>query len=88
MTSQEISKLSDQDFKTLQNNITNEFEIRKQKVIDKLRIGSEVLINHNKCRGIVYVINKINKKTIAVYEKGKPMFLSYKVVDLSLIEAI
>jgi len=86
MTSQEISKLSDQDLKTLQNNISNELKVRSRRILYKLRIGSEISINHNKCRGIVYVIMKINNKTISVHEKDKP-FISYNV-STSLIEVI
>jgi hypothetical protein len=86
MTSQEISKLSDQDLKTLQNNVSNELKVRSGNRISKLRIGSEVSINHNKCRGIVYVIMKINNKTISVHEKDKP-FISYNVSP-GLIEVI
>lgn len=87
MTTQEISKLSDYNLKALQNNVSNELKVRSMKVISKLRIGNEVLINHNKCRGIVYIIKKINKKTIAVHEKDKPFF-SYKVVALNLVVVI
>jgi hypothetical protein len=86
MISQEISKLSDQDLKTLQNNVSNELKVRSGNRISKLRIGSEVSINHNKCRGIVYVIMKINNKTISVHEKDKP-FISYNVSP-GLIEVI
>lgn len=86
MTSQEISKLSDYDLKALQNNVSNEWKVRSMKVLSKLRIGSEVSINHNKCRGIVYVIKKINNKTISVNEKDKP-FVSYKV-SIGLVEVI
>ena len=86
MTSQEISKLSDYDLKALQNTVSNELKVRSRRILSKLRIGNEVSINHNKCRGLVYVIKKINNKTISVHEKDKP-FTSYKV-STGLIEVI
>ena len=62
-TNSELRKLSIEDLRELQTRIKY---IIQDKVIEDhqdIRIGSKVRINHRKCIGKEYIVEKINRKT-------------------------
>ena len=83
-TNSELRKLSIEDLRELQTRIKY---IIQDKVIEDhqdIRIGSKVRINHRKCIGKEYIVEKINRKTyILRNENGGKVKAS-----LGLIEAI
>ena len=83
-THSELRKLSIEDLRELQTRIKY---IIQDKVIEDhqdIRVGSWVKINHKKCIGKKYIVEKINRKTyILRNENGGKVKAS-----LGLIEAI
>ena len=83
-TNSELRKLSIEDLRELQTRIKY---IIQDKVIEDhqdIRVGSWVKINHRKCIGKKYIVEKINRKTyILRNENGGKVKAS-----LGLIEAI
>ena len=83
-TNSKLRKLSIEDLRELQTRIKY---IIQDKVIEDhqdIRIGSKVRINHRKCIGKEYIVEKINRKTyILRNENGGKVKAS-----LGLIEAI
>ena len=83
-TNSELRKLSIEDLRELQTRIRY---IIQDKVIEDhqdIRVGSWVKINHKKCIGKKYIVEKINRKTyILRNENGGKVKAS-----LGLIEAI
>ena len=82
-TNSELRKLSIEDLRELQTRIKY---IIQDKVIEDhqdIRVGSWVKINHKKCIGKKYIVEKINRKTyILADRKGARIKAS-----LGLIEA-
>ena len=83
-TNSELRKLSIEDLRELQTRIKY---IIQDKVIEDhqdIRVGSWVKINHKKCIGKKYIVEKINRKTYILGDgKGARIKSS-----LGLIEAI
>ena len=70
MTSAQLRKLTDAELKTLKSMIAIEMGSRVNNFASALVEGQKVKINHNKTRGRVYVISKINRKKCIVVEQG------------------
>ena len=82
-TNSELRKLSIEDLRELQTRIKY---IIQDKVIEDhqdIRVGSWVKINHKKCIGKKYIVEKINKKTYILGD-GKGARIK---ASLGLIEA-
>ena len=83
-TNSELRKLNLEELRDLQLRLK---VVIQDKLIDShqdIRVGSKVKINHRKCRGLEYTIEKINRKTyILKDENGFPVKAS-----LGLVEAI
>ena len=82
-TNSELRKLSIEDLRELQNRIKY---IIQDKVIEDhqdIRVGSWVKINHRKCIGKKYIVEKINRKTYILGD-GKGARIK---ASLGLIEA-
>ena len=83
-TNSELRKLSIEDLRELQTRIKY---IIQDKVIEDhqdIRVGSWVKINHRKCIGKKYIVEKINRKTYILGD-GKGARIK---ASLGLIEAI
>ena len=83
-TNSELRKLSIEDLRELQTRIKY---IIQDKVIEDhqdIRVGSWVKINHKKCIGKKYIVEKINRKTYILGD-GKGARIK---ASLGLIEAI
>jgi hypothetical protein len=70
MTAAQLRKLTDTELKTLKSLLTIELGKRVNNLANSLVEGQKVKINHNKTRGKVYVISKINRKKCIVVEQG------------------
>ena len=82
-TNSELRKLSIEDLRELQTRIKY---IIQDKVIEDhqdIRVGSWVKINHRKCIGKKYIVEKINRKTYILAD-GKGARIK---ASLGLIEA-
>lgn len=82
-TNSELRKLSIEDLRELQTRIKY---IIQDKVIEDhqdIRVGSWVKINHKKCIGKKYIVEKINRKTYILGD-GKGARIK---ASLGLIEA-
>ena len=82
-TNSELRKLSIEDLRELQTRIKY---IIQDKVIEDhqdIRVGSWVKINHRKCIGKKYIVEKINRKTYILGD-GKGVRIK---ASLGLIEA-
>ena len=82
-TNSELRKLSIEDLRELQTRIKY---IIQDKVIEDhqdIRVGSWVKINHRKCIGKKYIVDKINRKTYILGD-GKGARIK---ASLGLIEA-
>lgn len=82
-TNSELRKLSIEDLRELQTRIKY---IIQDKVIEDhqdIRVGSWVKINHRKCIGKKYIVEKINRKTYILGD-GKGARIK---ASLGLIEA-
>ena len=82
-TNSELRKLSIEDLRELQTRIKY---IIQDKVIEDhqdIRVGSKVRINHRKCIGKKYIVEKINRKTYILGD-GKGARIK---ASLGLIEA-
>ena len=82
-TNSELRKLSIEDLRELQTRI---MYIIQDKVIEDhqdIRVGSWVKINHKKCIGKKYIVEKINRKTYILGD-GKGARIK---ASLGLIEA-
>lgn len=84
MTAAQLRKLTDTELKTLKSMIMIEMGKRVNNFASALIEGQKVKINHNKTRGKVYVISKINRKKAIVIEQGGNMKYT---VPFSLLEA-
>ena len=86
-TNSELRKLSIEDLRELQTRIKY---IIQDKVIEDhqdIRVGSKVRINHRKCIGKEYIVEKINRKTY-ILRDNKDEFSPKVKASLGLIEAI
>lgn len=86
-TNSELRKLSIEDLRELQTRIKY---IIQDKVIEDhqdIRVGSWVKINHKKCIGKKYIVEKINRKTY-ILRNSKDEFSPKVKASLGLIEAI
>ena len=86
-TNSELRKLSIEDLRELQTRIKY---IIQDKVIEDhqdIRVGSKVRINHRKCIGKEYIVEKINRKTY-ILRNSKDEFSPRVKASLGLIEAI
>ena len=82
-TNSELRKLNIEDLRELQTRIKY---IIQDKVIEDhqdIRVGSKVRINHRKCIGKEYIVEKINRKTYILGD-GKGARIK---ASLGLIEA-
>ena len=83
-TNSELRKLSIEDLRELQTKIKYVIQDKLIESHEDIRVGSKVRINHRKCIGKEYIVEKINRKTyILRNENGGKVKAS-----LGLIEAI
>ena len=83
-THSELRKLSIKDLRELQTRIKYVINDKVVESHEDIRVGSKVRINHRKCIGKEYIVEKINRKTyILRNENGGKVKAS-----LGLIEAI
>ena len=82
-TNSELRKLSIEDLRELQTRIKYIIQDKLIESHEDIRVGSKVRINHRKCIGKEYIVEKINRKTyILRNENGGKVKAS-----LGLIEA-
>jgi hypothetical protein len=84
MTAAQLRKLTDTELKTLKSMIMIELGNRVNNFASALVEGQKVKVNHNKTRGRIYVISKINRKKCIVVEQGGNIKYT---VPFSLLEA-
>ena len=84
MTASQLRKLTESELKTLKSMIMIELGNRVNNFASALVEGQKVKVNHNKTRGRIYVISKINRKKCIVVEQGGNIKYT---VPFSLLEA-
>jgi hypothetical protein len=84
MTASQLRKLTEDQLKTLKSMIMIELGNRVNNFASALVEGQKVKVNHNKTRGRIYVISKINRKKCIVVEQGGNIKYT---VPFSLLEA-
>ena len=87
MTAAQLRGFTESELKNLKAMITIELGKRVNNFANTLVEGQKVKINHNKTRGKVYIISKINRKKCIVVEQGGNDRMKYTVA-FSLLEAI
>jgi len=81
----ELQELCLSDLERLQGQVNALIQGKQVIALGKIKIGDKVRINHRKCRGLEYTVEKINRKTYIL----KNLIDGYKVkASLGLIEAI
>lgn len=83
-THSELRKLSIEDLRELQTRIKYVINDKVVESHEDIRVGSKVRINHRKCIGKEYIVEKINRKTYILGD-GKGARIK---ASLGLIEAI
>ena len=83
----ELNKLSVSNLRELQAKIKRVIEEKLIESHEDIRVGSKVRINHRKCIGKEYIVEKINRKTY-ILRDNKNEFSPKVKASLGLIEAI
>ena len=83
----ELNKLSVSNLRELQAKIKRVIEEKLIESHEDIRVGSKVRINHRKCIGKEYIVEKINRKTY-ILRDSKDEFSPRVKASLGLIEAI
>ena len=83
----ELNKLSVSTLRELQAKIKRVIEEKLIESHEDIRVGSKVRINHRKCIGKEYIVEKINRKTY-ILRDNKNEFSPKVKASLGLIEAI
>ena len=83
----ELNKLSVSNLRELQAKIKRVIEDKLIEDHQDIRVGSWVKINHRKCIGKKYIVEKINRKTY-ILRDNKDEFSPKVKASLGLIEAI
>ena len=83
----ELNKLSVSNLRELQAKIKRVIEEKLIESHEDIRVGSKVRINHRKCIGKEYIVEKINRKTY-ILRNSKDEFSPKVKASLGLIEAI
>ena len=83
----ELNKLSVSNLRELQAKIKRVIEEKLIESHEDIRVGSKVRINHRKCIGKEYIVEKINRKTY-ILRNNKDEFSPKVKASLGLIEAI
>ena len=83
----ELNKLSVSNLRELQAKIKRVIEDKLIEDHQDIRVGSWVKINHRKCIGKEYIVEKINRKTY-ILRDNKDEFSPKVKASLGLIEAI
>ncbi len=86
-THSELRKLSIEDLRELQTRIKYVINDKVVESHEDIRVGSKVRINHRKCIGKEYIVEKINRKTY-ILRNSKDEFSPRVKASLGLIEAI
>ena len=86
-TNSELRKLSIEDLRELQTRIKYVINDKVVESHEDIRVGSKVRINHRKCIGKEYIVEKINRKTY-ILRNNKDEFSPRVKASLGLIEAI
>ena len=86
-THSELRKLSIEDLRELQTRIKYVINDKVVESHEDIRVGSKVRINHRKCIGKEYIVEKINRKTY-ILRDSKDEFSPKVKASLGLIEAI
>ena len=82
----ELNKLSVSNLRELQAKIKRVIEEKLIESHEDIRVGSKVRINHRKCIGKEYIVEKINRKTY-ILRDSKDEFSPRVKASLGLIEA-
>ena len=85
-THSELRKLSIEDLRELQTRIKYVINDKVVESHEDIRVGSKVRINHRKCIGKEYIVEKINRKTY-ILRNSKDEFSPRVKASLGLIEA-
>ncbi len=81
----ELQELNLEELTQLKGQVNALIQGKQVIALGKIKIGDKVRINHRKCRGLEYTVEKINRKTYIL----KNLIDGYKVkASLGLIEAI
>ena len=83
----ELRKLSIEELRGLQAQIKYVIQDKLIESHEDIRVGSKVRINHRKCIGKEYIVEKINRKTY-ILRNNKDEFSPRVKASLGLIEAI
>tara|TARA_B100000614_G_scaffold229491_1_gene221919 strand:+ start:133 stop:399 length:267 start_codon:yes stop_codon:yes gene_type:complete len=83
----ELKRLSIDELRGLQAQIKYVIQDKLIESHEDIRVGSKVRINHRKCIGKEYIIEKINRKTY-ILRDSKDKFSPRVKASLGLIEAI
>ena len=83
----ELRKLSIEELRGLQAQIKYVIQDKLIESHEDIRVGSKVRINHRKCIGKEYIVEKINRKTY-ILRNSKDEFSPRVKASLGLIEAI
>ena len=83
----ELRKLSIEELRGLQAQIKYVIQDKVIESHEDIRVGSKVRINHRKCIGKEYIVEKINRKTY-ILRNSKDEFSPRVKASLGLIEAI
>ena len=83
----ELKRLSIDELRGLQAQIKYVIQDKLIESHEDIRVGSKVRINHRKCIGKEYIIEKINRKTY-ILRNNKDEFSPKVKASLGLIEAI
>ena len=83
----ELKRLSIDELRGLQAQIKYVIQDKLIESHEDIRVGSKVKINHRKCIGKEYIIEKINRKTY-ILRNNKDEFSPRVKASLGLIEAI
>jgi len=83
----ELRKLSIEELRGLQAQIKYVIQDKLIESHEDIRVGSKVRINHKKCIGKEYIVEKINRKTY-ILRNSKDEFSPRVKASLGLIEAI
>ena len=86
-THSELRKLSIEELRGLQAQIKYVIQDKLIESHEDIRVGSKVRINHRKCIGKEYIVEKINRKTY-ILRNSKDEFSPRVKASLGLIEAI
>ena len=80
----DLQELCLSDLQRLKGQVNALIQGKQVIALGKIKIGDKVRINHKKCRGLEYTVEKINRKTFILNEvdTGYPVKASLGLVEL------